>query len=122
MRTYSTAGADLTHEYGIEIGRWAQYPGAQDLPFGAMWCVIPPGGHSHEDCHPEVELAVVVSGTARFELPADPESSADAPLGTAVLLDPNERHVYHNASQDAPLVLLSLYWMPEGGPHTADGD
>lgn len=110
MKTFSTESAQFSDEFGIQIGRWTQYAQSGDLPFGAMWCVIPPGSHSEEDHHPEVELAIVVSGAATFR---SPDSETEAPLGTAVLLSSYERHVVHNASEDAPLGLLSIYWMPD---------
>jgi Cupin domain len=111
MRTFASGAAELSREYGIEIGRWEQY-GTRGLPFGAMWCVIPPGGSSEEDCHPERELAVVVTGGGEVEAVATGERRP-APLGTAALLDSEERHVWHNGSADEPLVLLSIYWMPD---------
>ena len=33
-------------------------------------------------------------------------------LAKAALMDSYERHVWHNRSADAPLVFLSIYWMP----------
>lgn len=117
MRRLTSDSTRLTEEFGILTGRWAQYPELDDLPFGAMWCVIPPGAHSQEDCHPEIELAVVVSGSAAFESSG---TSMDAPLGSAVLLGSNERHIVHNRSDGSPLVLLSLYWMPDGGVEAGD--
>ena len=112
MQTFTSGAAQLTPEYGIEIGRWEQYPMPDKLPFGAMWCVIPPGGSSEEDCHPERELAVVVSGGGEVEATATGERRS-APTGTAALLDSEERHVWHNGSAAEPLVLLSVYWMPD---------
>jgi hypothetical protein len=35
-----------------------------------------------------------------------------AKAGPASLLAWVERHVWHNRSADAPLVFLSIYWMP----------
>ena len=111
MQTFASGSARLTREYGIEIGRWEQYPADHKLPFGAMWCVVPPGGRSDEDCHPELELAVVVSGGGEVEAVATGERRP-APAGTAALMDSRERHVWHNTSADEPLVFLSVYWMP----------
>ena len=34
------------------------------------------------------------------------------PVGTAALMGSYERHVWHNRSTEAPLVFLSIYWMP----------
>lgn len=119
MHTFASGSAELTREYGIQVGRWEQYPTREKLPFGAMWCVVPPGGRSEEDCHPELELAVVVSGTGEVEAVATGERRA-APTGTAALMDSQERHVWHNLSADDPLVFLSVYWMPGAGPAAQD--
>lgn len=120
VRRLSSESAVLTDEYAIRIGRWSQYQGSDALPFEAMWCVVPPGGTSALDCHPEVELAVVVGGKAAFAVEGgDPEPT---PVGTAVLLDPEERHVIHNLSDTEPVTLLSIYWLPESAPAGTAGD
>lgn len=82
-----------------------------------MWCVVPPGGHSDIDQHPDRELFIVVRGSGEVQVPGGPARPAAA--GTAVLMDAQEPHVLVNLSADQPLVALSLYWIPEG---TADGD
>src|SRR4030095_10399108 len=107
MRSLSSDRSQLEHDSGIQIGRWTQYAGVDGLPFGAVWCVSPPGGRSDLDCHPERELQVVVGGSGVVESDG---ATLDAPLGSAVLLDSNERHVVHNPGEQ-PLVLLSVYWM-----------
>ncbi|MGH3660961.1 MAG: cupin domain-containing protein [Micromonosporaceae bacterium] len=110
VRKYQQGDAELTAEYGIEIGRWAQYRDLGKLPFDAMWCVIPPGGTSNEDCHPEIEFAVVVDGHASYESGG---KDIDAPTGSVILLESEERHVIHNRSEERPLTILSIYWLPE---------
>ncbi|MFC5827959.1 cupin domain-containing protein [Nonomuraea insulae] len=114
MQKFSSSTAALTEEYGIEIGRWTEYGGTDFMPFGAMWCVIPPNSSSQADQHPEIELAVVVEGDADFDVAGAREH---APAGSAILLGSQERHVIHNRSAGDPLVLLSMYWMPEGAGH-----
>ena len=109
MRSFSSSNATLTAEYGIDIGRWAQYAPSSSFPFEAMWCIVPPTGRSARDEHPEQELAVVVSGSAVF---TSDNRSIDAPAGTAVLLEPGERHVIHNHAETEPVRILSLYWLP----------
>ncbi|MEW9547164.1 cupin domain-containing protein [Nonomuraea sp. NPDC050783] len=111
MQKFSSSTASLSPEYGIEIGRWTQYSGTDYLPFGAMWCVIPPNSSSQPDQHPEIELAVVVEGDADFDVAGRREH---APAGSAILLGSEEGHVVHNRSADDRLVLLSMYWLPEG--------
>ena len=111
MNVFSSDTATLTDEYGIRIGRWQQYA-QQGLPFDAMWCVIPPDGRSAEDHHPERELQIVVSGSGTVETPAT-GATRDVEVGTAMLLDPLERHILHNRSSDEPFVVLSVYWLPK---------
>ncbi|HLK00529.1 MAG TPA: cupin domain-containing protein [Streptosporangiaceae bacterium] len=114
MQVLRSDSAELAPEFGILAGRWTQYSGLGDVPFGAMWCVVPPGGRSHTDCHPERELVVVVQGVASVH--ASGEEMAKA--GSAVLLDGGEEHVLVNPSEQEPLVFLSIYWLPDG----ADGE
>lgn len=121
MKAFSSGSATLAPEFGILSGRWSQYAESGDLPelpFNAMWCVVPPGGRSNEDCHPELELSVVVDGAATFE---SPSGRVDASTGTAVLMDSAERHVIHNKSTESRLVVLSIYWMPENSVEATDG-
>lgn len=117
MQTFQAVDAQLKAEYGIEIGRWSQYGELGQLPFNAMWCVIPPGGSSHEDCHPEIEFAVVVDGQGAYESGG---RTVEAPAGSVVLLESEERHTIHNRSQDRPLTILSVYWLPEAPAGSVD--
>jgi mannose-6-phosphate isomerase-like protein (cupin superfamily) len=109
MRVLTSDSAALTAEFGIEVGRWTQYAGIGDTPFGAMWCLVPPGGRTNTDCHSEREMWIVVSGNAEVQLP---DRSETALTGNAVLLDSEEPHVLVNRSAAEPLVVLSLYWEP----------
>lgn len=118
MRRVSADSADLTDEYGIQVGRWSQYAGTDALPFDAMWCVVPPGSRTERDRHPEVELAVVVNGDATFE---SGDTTVDALQGAAVLLSSNEQHIVHNRSDVSPLVMLSIYWLPTDLGDSGDG-
>jgi methionyl-tRNA synthetase len=113
MRSFTVADTTLTAEYGIHVGRWSQFEATREFPFDAMWCVVPAASQSALDQHPEVELAIVVGGRATF---AVGDRRIDAPAGTAVLFEPQERHVIHNADPDEPVRILSVYWLPEQGP------
>lgn len=108
MQKFTVDEAQLTHEYGIQIGRWSQYAGVDALPFNAMWCEVPAHSDSATDNHPEVELAVVVGGDATFTVDG---TDVPAPTGTAVLLSPGESHVIH--AHEEPVRILSIYWLPE---------
>ncbi len=111
MRLMTNDSARLTDEFGINVGRWTQYDSASELPFGAMWCVVPPGGRSNIDQHPDRELFVVVSGTGEVETPGGDKMPV-AP-GSAVLMESQEPHILVNSSSAGPLIALSVYWMPE---------
>jgi mannose-6-phosphate isomerase-like protein (cupin superfamily) len=118
VRKYVSDTAELAEEYGIHIGRWSQYRDLGRLPFDAMWCVIPPGGSSTEDIHPEVEFAVVTRGRAVYESGG---TKVEVPTGGVILLDPEQRHTIHNLSGEEPLTILSIYWLPTSGDEPAEG-
>jgi uncharacterized cupin superfamily protein len=109
MRILAEDSAQLEPELGILAGRWTQYRDLGDLPFGAMWCVTPPGGKSDPDQHSERELVVIVSGNAEVQAGG---SQQTAQAGHVVLLDSEEQHVLVNRSSTDPLVTLNLYWEP----------
>lgn len=109
MKVLKSSSAELAPEFGILAGRWSQYAGLGSVPFDAMWCVVPPGGRSNTDCHPERELAVIVQGAADVHVGGRAERAS---AGTAVLLDSEEEHVLVNQSADEPVVVLSIYWLP----------
>ncbi|HLX51152.1 MAG TPA: cupin domain-containing protein [Streptosporangiaceae bacterium] len=109
MRILAGDSARLEPEFGILAGRWTQYSDIGDLPFGAMWCVTPPGGKSDPDQHSQRELVVIVSGSAEVQAGG---SQQTAHTGNVVLLESEEQHVVVNRSGTDPLVTLNLYWEP----------
>jgi uncharacterized cupin superfamily protein len=109
MRIFAGDEARLEPEFGIMAGRWSQYSEIGDMPFGAMWCVTPPGGQSDLDQHSQRELVVIVSGSVEMRAG---DSKQTAQTGNAVLLDSEEPHVMVNRSATDPLVTLNLYWEP----------
>lgn len=109
MQVLESGAAELAPEFGILAGRWErQYAALGDMPFGAMWCMVPPGEKSDVDRHPERELVVFVAGQAEVHASgrAEPVSA-----GSAVLMDGEEEHVIVNTGGE-PVVMLSLYWIP----------
>jgi mannose-6-phosphate isomerase-like protein (cupin superfamily) len=121
MRKLTSEGADLVEGFGVQCGRWTQYGDLGEVPFGAMWCVVPPGGSTSPDTHDERELVIVADGAARFESPGS-DGTLTAAHGATVLVDGGEAHVVHNQSQDQPLVLLCLYWLPNESSKGAGHD
>lgn len=120
MRKITSDEAELVDGFGVQCGRWTQYDGLGEVPFGAMWCVVPPGGSTAPDAHDERELVIVADGAARLASPGS-DGATIAEHGAAVLFDGGEPHVVHNLSDERPLVLLCLYWLPSattnGGGH-----
>jgi len=109
MRLFARDRA-LASAFGpVDVARWEQYDLDDTLPFQAMWYTVPPGGSPPQDCHPEVELSIVISGTATVEANG---KITDVPAGSAFLLDSREAHIVHNKSYDVPLMVFSAYWMP----------
>lgn len=109
MRHFVSDSADSYSVGVVEVARWEQYELGDRLPFQAMWYTVPPGSSSPRDCHPEVELSVVISGTASV---AAGGQLTEVTAGSCFLLDSEEAHVIHNRSADVPLRVFTTYWMP----------
>lgn len=115
MRKFDSSSA-LSDKIGfVDVARWEQYGLGATMPFGAMWYSVMAGQSSPRDCHPELELSIVLSGTASVETGG---VITDVPAGSAFLLDTEEAHVIHNR-QDMPVTIFSAYWMPV---ESSDGD
>jgi mannose-6-phosphate isomerase-like protein (cupin superfamily) len=93
----------------VEVFPWDKFSLGHRLPFGAQWYTLPPGSTSRQDCHPEVELSIVVHGTASVEASGQ---ITDVTAGEVFLLDSEEAHVIHNRSGTAPLMVFTTFWMP----------
>lgn len=113
MRTFDWDSADAPTVGPIQVARWEQYGLQASMPFGAMWYSVPAGASSLRDCHPELELSIVVAGTAFVECGG---AVTEVPQGTAVLFDSEEAHIVHNRDSHAPLTIFSAYWMPLADP------
>jgi mannose-6-phosphate isomerase-like protein (cupin superfamily) len=96
----------------VDVFPWDKFSLGQQLPFGAQWYALPPGSTSGQDCHPEVELSIVVTGTASVEASGE---ITDVAAGGAFLLDSEEAHIIHNRAADQPLMVFTTFWMPLGG-------
>ncbi|HTZ42486.1 MAG TPA: cupin domain-containing protein [Jatrophihabitans sp.] len=114
MRTFDTNRTEFKQVGPITVARWEeQYPIPDgEMPFGAMWYTVPPGSASVRDCHPELELSIVVAGTAHVETGG---RITEVTAGNAFLLDSEEAHVIHNRAADQPVTIFSGYWMPLAG-------
>ena len=109
MRHFARAAAESYAVGVVDVARWEQYSLDGTLPFEAMWYSVPPSSSSPRDCHPEVELSVVISGTASVETGGEVTDVAE---GSCFLLDSEEAHVIHNRSAEVPLTVFTTYWMP----------
>ncbi len=117
MRTFDLGTSDCLYVNDLRVVRWEQYGLGADLPFQAMWYSIPPGDQSPTDQHPELELSIVVAGTAHV-LTGD--SVQEVRHGNAFLLDSKEAHVVQNRSEDEILTVFSAYWYPEAAVAAAE--
>jgi quercetin dioxygenase-like cupin family protein len=109
MRTFDSSSAETRTVGPLDVARWEQYGLGSAMPFDAMWYSVPAGQSSLRDCHPELELSIVLSGTASVETGG---TVTDMPAGSAFLFDTEEAHIVHNHSADAPVMIFSAYWMP----------
>ncbi|TCC50045.1 cupin domain-containing protein [Kribbella capetownensis] len=109
MRTFDLSTGDDQYVKDLRVVRWEQYGLERDLPFQAMWYSVPPGSESPVDQHPELELSVVVAGTAYVVVGGREHV---VPQGNAFLLSSTEAHVVQNRSADTELTVFSAYWMP----------
>ncbi|MEA2189528.1 MAG: hypothetical protein QOD83_3887 [Solirubrobacteraceae bacterium] len=109
MRKFDSTTAATYAVGDVDVARWEQYGLGDRMPFNAMWYVVPPGSSSPVDCHPELELSIVISGCAVVRAGED---SAEVRQGGAFLLESDEDHRIRNPSTDQPLVVFSAYWMP----------
>ncbi|WP_194922899.1 cupin domain-containing protein [Catenulispora pinisilvae] len=114
MHVFNRSTAQASTTGAVQVIRWEQFQGADQLPFGGMWYSVAPGGSSAKDQHPDVELSLVLGGVAEVEA-ADGTITA-VPAGSGFLLASNESHIVHNSSPDTPVVVFSAYWMPDGDP------
>ena len=109
MRHFAGDSAESYAVGVIDVARWEQFGLGSTLPFQAMWYSVPPESSSPADCHPELELSVVVDGTASVEASG---RVTDVRQGDCFLLDSAEPHVIHNRSADVPLRVFTTFWMP----------
>jgi len=121
MRHFCSDSAESYAVGTVDVARWEQYALEGTLPFQAMWYTVPPASSSPQDCHPEVELSIVISGTAAVEASGEVTEVAQ---GSAFLLSSEEAHVIHNRSPEVPLRVFTTYWMPlqPAEPHSATAE
>jgi mannose-6-phosphate isomerase-like protein (cupin superfamily) len=74
--------------------------------FGVMACFLPSGKQSDPDCHDQVEVMVVLSGSGAVDI-AGEETTVD--VGEMVAIQRNCEHVVRN-SGGATMSWLSFYW------------
>lgn len=113
MRTFDKATAESKTVGPLDITRWEQFGIGAAMPFQAMWYTVPPLSASVPDRHPELELSLVLTGTADVETEGR-FSAVEA--GSAFLFDSEEEHIIHNRSAEVPLTIFAAYWMPTGTP------
>lgn len=117
MRKFDLSSGESLLVNDIRVIRWEQYRLGRQMPFQAMWYSVPAGSETPLDQHPELELSVVVAGTAHVLVG---DAVHEIRQGSAFLLDSAEAHVVENRS-DELLTVFSAYWMPvEAGEPPVD--
>ena len=109
MRVINRDNAQLTRSGCVDVTRWEQFGLDSELPFKAMWYSVPPNSSSPPDQHPEVELSLVITGTANVEVGGE---ITQVTSGDAFVVMTDEEHTVHNNSHDGTLLIYSSYWMP----------
>ena len=109
MRHFSSESAESYAVGPVDVTRWEQFGLGELMPFQAMWYSVAPDSCSPQDQHPELELSVVVDGTATVEASGQ---LTEVPQGGCFLLDSDEAHVIHNRSAGTPLQIFTTFWMP----------
>ncbi|TDU86915.1 cupin domain [Kribbella voronezhensis] len=112
MRTFDLITGESLFVKDLRVVRWEQYELGGQMPFQAMWYSVPPGSESPIDQHPELELSIVVAGTAHVLVGG---AEHEITHGNAFLLSSTEAHVVQNRSDDELLTVFSAYWMPVTG-------
>ena len=95
MRTFDLITGESLFVKDLRVVRWEQYELGGQMPFQAMWYSVPPGSESPIDQHPELELSIVVAGTAHVLVGGEVH---EIPHGNAFLLSSTEAHVVQNRS------------------------
>jgi quercetin dioxygenase-like cupin family protein len=111
MRLFDSDVAQFRPEFGALASRWEHQSDLGGPPFGVMWCRVEPRSSTAEDSHPERELITVARGSGAVR---SPSGEIDVATGQSVLLASGEAHVITNRSPSEPLVVLSVYWLPDG--------
>jgi quercetin dioxygenase-like cupin family protein len=117
MRTFDLIAGESLLVKDLRVVRWEQYELGGQMPFQAMWYSVPPGSESPIDQHPELELSIVVAGTAHVLVGGEVHEITH---GNAFLLSSTEAHVVQNRSDDELLTVFSAYWMPIEGADEGD--
>ncbi|MEV6593961.1 class I tRNA ligase family protein [Streptomyces acidicola] len=105
MKISTYTAAELQKSYGIDVTSLDTGAAAR-LGVAATWVSLEPGARSDAHQHDETETWVIVAGTGRLTVDAEPHPVRS---GTVVQFEPFETHTVENTG-DTDLLLLSLYW------------
>jgi len=105
--------SQLAPDYGVLFQQI--YPiGGEDLAdWGVGRCVIEAGGQTAPHGHDEHEMFLVLEGAGEMDI--DGERAA-LTAGQAVAIPAGSRHYLRNASDQARLVFINVYWPPSVSP------
>jgi len=110
MHVLKSTEVETRNEFGITIKRLSENLGSagKNLPIGLMRCVVPPQGSSALDSHIDREIFFVASGQGHVR---SGENKVPVEQGDLVLMESYEPHTVENASSEADLVFISIYWI-----------
>ena len=83
------------------------WQGVADTPFGAMWCLVPPGRTVKAHKHHEGETYIVARGRGTITVDG---ASTPVQSGDVVYMEPFRLHELVNASDSEELLFLAVWW------------
>src|SRR6476646_2577615 len=93
--------------YGVPCQGLFPWKDVAATPFGAMWCVVPPGQTIKPHRHHEGETYIVAYGQG--EMVVGDERVPVGP-GDAIFVDPFDLHAMVNTATEGDLLFLAVYW------------
>ncbi|MEA2694497.1 MAG: methionyl-tRNA synthetase [Acidobacteriota bacterium] len=93
--------------YGVPCQGLFPWSGVAATPFGAMWCVVPPGQTIKPHRHHEGETYIVAQGRGVMAVGGE---RIEVGPGDAIFVDPFDLHALENPAAEGDLLFLAVYW------------
>lgn len=95
------------YEYGCDLRRLFPWKNVVEPSWGGGIATVRPGEATTPHAHNEFEMFLVLSGSGKMGI--ENESSL-MHEGDVVFIEKHKTHHFTNASNQEPLVFLSIYW------------